>query len=122
MNIKAAQKKIEDKLNAGTSRLYLMIGEAPTTNIRILTTILLAVGTGIKYWSSVGGSNAWVPNWEWLLFLAGMSGLDVWQHNNKRKTEWTPEQLARADVIKNGHGTPPADAPAESLPDESEMG
>ena len=121
MNIKEAHKKLEKKLNAGTSRLYLLIDGAPTTNIRILTTIGLAIGTAIKYWASEGGANGWVPNWEWLLFLAGMAGLDVWQHHNKRKTEWSPEQIARADVIKNGHDMPTATAPAE-LPNESEMG
>jgi len=121
MDLKATHKKIEAKLNNGTSRLYLMIAEAPTTNIRIITTIFLAIGTGIKYWTSKGGADGWTPNWEWLLFLAGMSGLDVWQHHNKRKTAWSPEQIARANVIQNGHGTP-GEERAETLLDESEIG
>ena len=83
-------------------KLYTMVETAPTTNMRILLTLGLALGTAIKYWASAG----WVPAAEWLVFLTGMGGLDVLQHNNKRKTTFSPTELAEAERIRNGHDLP----------------
>ena len=56
------------------------VRDAPTTNIRILTTILLAVGTAGKYFAST----EWEPSLQWLSWLALMAGLDIVQKANSR--------------------------------------
>ena len=80
-------------------KLYHLIETAPTTKLRILSTLGLALVTAMKYWISVG----WIPAAEWLIFLTGMAGLDVLQHNNKRKTTFSPTEIAKAAQIQNGY-------------------
>lgn len=84
-----------------TDKAYELVRKAPTTNIRILLTLAIVTGTAIKYWMH----DTWIPDWQWLVFLAGMAGLDVWQHHNKRKTNWSPKEQAEAIAIQNGHAT-----------------
>ena len=79
-----------------------ILGNIPTTQLRIVVTLALVVGTAIKIWVS---SN-WSPEWDWLLFLGGMAGLDVLQHFNKRKTTWKPTEHANAVRIQNGNALP----------------
>lgn len=86
-------------------KLYELVRNAPTTNMRILLTLGLALGTAIKYWASAG----WIPAAEWLIFLTGMAGLDVLQHHNKRKTTFSPTEHAEAARIANGHDSPSDD-------------
>ena len=62
--------------------IYNAIGELPTTQIRVLITTGLAIATTIKYL----GSDVWVPDTSWLVFLGGMAGLDVAQWTAKRVT------------------------------------
>ena len=81
------------------NRLYKLVEIAPTTNMRILLTLGIVLGTAIKYWVSSG----WIPDIQWLVFLAGMAGLDVWQHYNKRVTTFSPIEYAEAARIQNGH-------------------
>lgn len=83
------------------NKLYDLVRTAPTTNMRILMTLGLALGTAIKYWATAG----WVPAAEWLVFLAGMAGLDVLQHYNKRATTFSPIEHAQAAQIMNGHNS-----------------
>lgn len=53
----------------------------PTTNLRILTSLILAMATGVRVLVS------WTaPPVEWLVFLAAMMGLDVVQFAAKRLT------------------------------------
>ena len=60
----------------------------PTTNLRILMTLILAFATGVKVvWPS---TPAWEPSWEWLGFLCVWAGLDVVQYTSKRLTEFKP--------------------------------
>ncbi len=92
-------------LNTLIDRFYELVRTAPTTNLRILLTLGLALGTAIKYWATAG----WLPAAEWLVFLTGMAGLDVLQHNNKRKTTFSPTELAEAARITNGHASPSDD-------------
>ena len=80
-------------------KLYKLVETAPTTNMRILMTLGIVLGTAIKYWASSG----WVPDIQWLVFLAGMAGLDVWQHYNKRVTTFSPTEHAEAVRIQNGY-------------------
>ena len=80
-------------------KLTKWIENAPTTKIRILMTLGLALGTAIKYWASAG----WIPAAEWLMFLTGMAGLDVLQHHNKRKTTFSPKEHAEAERIKKSN-------------------
>ena len=85
-----------------SNRFYHLIETAPTTSMRILLTLGLALGTAIKYWVSSG----WIPAAEWLMFLTGMGGLDVLQHHNKRKTTFSPTEHAEAARIANEHDAP----------------
>ena len=62
-----------------------LLAKLPSTNSRIALTLVLAMGTGIRYWVSQG-PEPWEPNWEWLAFLTAMAGLDVAQFTAKRKT------------------------------------
>jgi len=71
---------------------------APTTNLRILSTLVLAVGTAIRYWIASGATDTWEPSWEWLTFLAAMAGIDVVQHYNKRKTSWRPGVIQKDEI------------------------
>ncbi len=57
----------------------------PTTNLRILVTILLIAATGVVClvrWAA--------PPVEWLSFLLLSAGLDVAQFHSKRLTQFTP--------------------------------
>ena len=78
--------------------LFEKLGKLPTTNARIAATILLVIATGVMYFST-----AFVPSYEWLAFLALMSGLDVAAFHSKRRTTYKPTELARAEVIRNGN-------------------
>ena len=82
-----------------------ILSKVPTTQLRIIVTLALVIGTAIKIWTS----QDWSPEWDWLLFLGGMSGLDVLQHYGKRKTSWKPTEHANAVRITNGHIIPPTD-------------
>lgn len=86
-------------VSAISNKAYEVVDKAPTTNIRIILTLAIVLGTAVKYWSN----DVWIPDWQWLTFLAGMAGLDVWQHHNKRKTTWSPKEKAEAAVIQNGY-------------------
>ena len=61
----------------------------PTTNLRVIVTLIVFLGTGIKYWSET----TWQPSIEWLGFLLSMSGVDALQYFGKRKTTWHPATL-----------------------------
>jgi hypothetical protein len=57
------------------------LAELPTTNTRIVVSLACVVATAWRVlWRE------WVPDPNWLLFLAGMAGLDVLQHVAKRST------------------------------------
>jgi protein-S-isoprenylcysteine O-methyltransferase Ste14 len=107
---------VRSGVNGVVDKVYSLIATAPTTNIRILMTLGIVLGTAIHYWTST-----WIPVWEWLIFLAGMAGLDVWQHHNKRKTSWSPTEQAEADRIRNGHSKP-IPTLEEDVAGEEEMG
>ncbi len=67
-------------------QLWLRFKELPTTNVRIVVSILLAIGTAVRYlvWGlSPGQQQGWV---EWLIFLSVWAGIDVAQYLIKRKT------------------------------------
>ena len=83
------------------NKFYTLIYTAPTTNLRLLSTLLLSIGTGIRYWAASGVVDSWQPSWEWLAFLAAMAGIDVVQHNNKRKTSWRPGVIRSDEVVVN---------------------
>ena len=72
-------------------RLIGWLAKLPTTNTRIAVTLLLCVGTAVKYWAS----RTWEPSWDWLAFLLVMSGLDVTQFGVKRKTHIPNNQVER---------------------------
>lgn len=60
---------------------WTWLAELPSTNVRILATICLAIATGVKV---IGWE--WEPPIEWLGFLTLWAGLDVGQFWIKRKT------------------------------------
>ena len=62
--------------------LMTWVAQFPSTNARIVTSLLLTVATGVRVLAS------WTsPPWEWLIFLAAMMGLDVAQFGLKRFTQ-----------------------------------
>jgi hypothetical protein len=62
-------------------RFVALLGRLPTTQARVAVTLLIALGTAVRYW--VGG---WEPSLEWLSFLTLYAGLDVAQFTAKRVT------------------------------------
>jgi hypothetical protein len=76
-------------------------GKLPTTPARISVTLLVFVGTAIRYW--LGGPQGWEPSLEWLGFLAAMAGIDAVQFYTKRATD--------ASHVAALKGQPPAAAP-----------
>jgi hypothetical protein len=58
------------------------LGQVPTTNLRVIVSLVLAVATGVRVlivWTA--------PPWEWLAFLGAMMSLDVAQFGTKRLTD-----------------------------------
>lgn len=53
----------------------------PTTQIRVLVTLVVVLATATRYLS-----DGWVPADSWLVFLGAMSGLDIAQFAAKRVT------------------------------------
>lgn len=55
----------------------------PTTQVRVVATIGALLLTTLAYITS----STWEPSYEWLIFMGGMSGLDVTQFHLKRTTD-----------------------------------
>jgi len=64
-----------------TGRVIAWLGSLPTTNARIVVTLACTVATCARVVAT-----GWHPDEAWLLFLAGMSGIDVAQFGVKRVT------------------------------------
>ncbi len=62
------------------AKITRWVETVPTTNSRILITLMLAIATAIKYFAS----STWEPSWEWLMFLIAWAGLDIAQKANAR--------------------------------------
>lgn len=93
------------------------LADFPSTNGRIAMTLIVFIGTAIRYWTS----ETWRPSYEWLAFLVVMAGLDVAQFGKKRDTfhampptgkdiEDTPSKpaLAKLTTAETLGATPPA--------------
>jgi uncharacterized protein (DUF1501 family) len=94
-----------------TGWLNRWLAAFPSTNGRIVSTLGIVYLTALRYLASgtqVGAWSvtAWTPSESWLLFLAGMSGLDLAQFYAKRKTQ---DDVAR----------PPAPRAPDDKPDQS---
>ena len=75
-----------------------LLGKVPTTQARMITTLLLIVATAGRYFSS----NVWVPTESWLMFLGGLSGIDVAHFASKRWTQIMPDGELAGAKIRNG--------------------
>ena len=82
------------------------LGSVPTTPLRICVTLvcvlatcavyLVLAATHVREAAAAGGvttkmlldTPSWEPSGNWLMFLAGMAGIDTLQFLGKRKTEW----------------------------------
>lgn len=95
-------------------KAFAILAKIPTTALRVIITIALTVATGVMYFTT-----AFIPSVEWLGFLAMMSGLDVSQYALKRHTEHKPEEVARAEILRNGHDV---DIELNARAGEEEMG
>ena len=62
------------------------ISKIPTTNARIVSSIVMAMGTWIKVLAT-----GWEPTLEWLGFLVVWAGIDAAQFATKRITHVTEE-------------------------------
>src|SRR3990172_7097200 len=74
-----------------------------TTNVRVLVTLGLAIGTAGRYLTH----ETWEPSLEWLGFLATMAGLDVTQWYAKRRTH----KKYADDTEANGTAAPAPGGP-----------
>ena len=90
----------------GAERSFEVIGKMPTTQFRIVVTIVMMLGTAAKYWMSA----TWQPSVPWLGFLSVMAGVDTAQHVAGRLTDY--------DYItaKNGTIIPPPPTPTHDTP------
>lgn len=77
-------------------RVIEWLGKFPSTNGRIVASIIAMLGTAIRYWWTSGGPNQWEPSATWLAFLATMAGIDTLQFNVKRKTHTPPTSSQEA--------------------------
>jgi len=59
------------------------LGQVPTTNLRICVTLVVFLGTAVRYLTS----QTWAPSLEWVGFLVAMSGVDSLTFIGKRKTQ-----------------------------------
>lgn len=64
------------------NKVWTWFATMPSTNVRIATSLLLALATGVRV---VG--LGWEPPYTWLGFLVIWAGLDVAQFNSKRTTD-----------------------------------
>jgi hypothetical protein len=87
--------------NIGIGKVWNIFQTMPSTNVRIATTIIMALGTGIRV-VIIG----WNPPSEWLLFLTGWAGLDVLQFGAKRATS-NDFVAAKQGVVPPPPPTPP---------------
>jgi len=91
------------------------LAELPTTNLRIYTTLLMTVLTGVVYLGlavcrifviasgkDLSTYTIWEPSWEWLAFIAAISGIDVAQFATKRTTNTEYQKAIRAEQTKEG--------------------
>lgn len=74
------------------------IAKLPSTNARIVVTLVVLVCTAGRYLLTT----TWQPSWEWLVFLAAMSGLDVTQFYAKRKTYLKEDEDAQVQQEESG--------------------
>ena len=66
----------------------MKLADFPTTQGRVVVTLLVYVCTAIRYQvSGLLGIPAWEPSWDWLIFIGVMSGLDLTQFRVKRVTD-----------------------------------
>ncbi len=63
---------------------WTWLATLPTTNARILCSLLMALGTCAVYLIGVLLAKHWTPSVEWLGFLCVWAGLDVLQFAGKR--------------------------------------
>jgi hypothetical protein len=78
--VTTAMAALPEKLNG-------WLGTLPSTNARIVVTLVCVFGTAIRFWWKGAPANGWEA---WLTFLAAMSGVDTLQFLAKRKTQHPP--------------------------------
>lgn len=91
---------------------WAWVAAFPSTNARIILSMLLAFGTGVRV-IALG----WSPPLEWLGFLTAWAGLDVLQYSAKRLTD-TDLASAKQGNVPSPPAVPPPkmDAAEEPAP------
>lgn len=80
------------------------LADIPITNIRILVTLLIVVGTAMAHlWTGYEADGGW------LTFLATMAGIDAFQHIGKRAT-------TKVELMPAAGGEPQPAVAADALP------
>ena len=95
-------------------KLWVLLKDMPSTNVRIFCTILIFFGTSVRYqisgvtiaWLGVS-FDAWQPSWEWCVLLLGAMGVDAAQMIGKRLT-YIPDTMPK-DTEDKQRGSPPDD-------------
>lgn len=86
--------------------IWKLIGEMPSTNVRIAVSMLMALATAVRV---VGFS--WEPPIEWLGFLTVWAGLDVAQFGKNRTTDYgyvaanKPTPISSTSTLTQPDGT-----------------
>jgi len=70
----------------------------PTTNAQIISGLCMA---WCAFW--LDALTAWTMSYEILLLITAHIAGAVAQHYGKRKTQFSPTEMARAEQIKNGN-------------------
>lgn len=76
-------------------KIWVWLGDMPSTNTRIFCTLFLFVTTAARYqisgitlsWGKASlAIGPWSPSWEWCVLLAAAMGIDAAQFAAKRAT------------------------------------
>ncbi len=78
------------------------IGRLPTTNLRISSSIIMALGTWVKVLAT-----GWEPTVAWLGFLVAWAGIDAAQFTAKRMTHINTDGTTLWGSNGNGHKQTP---------------
>ena|SRR5688572_6972055 len=90
--------------------LWKRLADMPSTNARIFLTLLIFLGTAIRYW--------WTdkpPDVAWMTFIGAMAGIDALQFGAKRAT-FEPTPPSGKDIEDTpSKPVPPKTTTAETL-------
>lgn len=85
-------------MNAFVARFIDVIGQMPTTNLRIIVSIALAIQYVTAPMAFAAFGKTYTTDTDTGFFILAMMGLDVVQYVAKRKTQFNPSPQPPADA------------------------